>query len=172
MRRNHPLWPSEHVAEPLGLDSTLSHPRACELRQAEDDRSVLPQFPEQPLLPHHCFVGDEEVRMPNSRCSPSRSFGPCACTEISSPVVGSSLAHRTFSTDNARVPGNEFIRRVKALGKQRGVMVALDASRGKGSHQTLYFGSAFTVVRNLKDELKTGTLHAMCSRIGIGASDL
>ena len=75
-------------------------------------------------------------------------------------------------TDNGEVTGNEFVRRVKALGKRRGVAVALDASRGKGSHQTLYFGSAFTVVRNLKDELKTGALHGMCSQIGIKASEL
>ena len=68
--------------------------------------------------------------------------------------------------------GNEFIRKVKALGKQRGVKVVLNASRGKGSHQTLYFGSAFTVVRNPKDELKTGTLHGMCDQLGIRASDI
>ena len=68
--------------------------------------------------------------------------------------------------------GNEFIRKVKALGKQRGVAVMLNAARGKGSHQTLYFGATFTVVRNPKDELKTGTLHAMCSQIGIKISEL
>ena len=68
--------------------------------------------------------------------------------------------------------GNEFIRKVKALGKRRGIPVKLNASRGKGSHQTLYFGTAFTVVRNPKDELKTGTLHAMCAQIGIRALDL
>ncbi|MBL8504663.1 MAG: type II toxin-antitoxin system HicA family toxin [Rhodocyclaceae bacterium] len=68
--------------------------------------------------------------------------------------------------------GNEFIRKVKALGKRRGIPVKLNASRGKGSHQTLYYGTAFTVVRNPKDELKTGTLHAMCAQIGIRALDL
>ena len=68
--------------------------------------------------------------------------------------------------------GNEFIRKVKALGKSRGLPVTLNASRGKGSHQTLYFGSAFTIVRNPKDELKTGTLHAMCVQLGIRAKDL
>jgi mRNA interferase HicA len=50
--------------------------------------------------------------------------------------------------------------------------VVLNAPRGKGSHQTLYFGSAFTVVRNPKDELKTGTLHGMCTQIGIKVLDL
>lgn len=82
------------------------------------------------------------------------------------------VAHRTFTTDNDAVTGNEFIRRLKALGKVRGVEVNLNASRGKGSHQTLYFGGAFTVIRNPKDELKTGTLHAMCAQLGIKAIDL
>lgn len=50
--------------------------------------------------------------------------------------------------------------------------VRLVASRGKGSHQTLYFGSVFTVVRNPKDELKTGTFHAMCAQLGIKSNDL
>ena len=68
--------------------------------------------------------------------------------------------------------GNEFIRKLKALGKARRVTVTLDASRGKGSHQTLYFGSAFTIIRNPKDELKTGTFHAMCNQLGIKPSDL
>lgn len=68
--------------------------------------------------------------------------------------------------------GNEFIRKVKALAKQRGVQAQLDAKRGKGSHQTLYLANAFTVVRNPKDELKTGTIHAMCAQLGIKFSDL
>jgi len=58
--------------------------------------------------------------------------------------------------------GNEFIRRVQALAKQR----------GKGSHVTLYFGDCLTVVRNPKDELKTGTLHAMCKQLDIRKDDL
>ena len=70
------------------------------------------------------------------------------------------------------VTGSEFIRKLKALGKARRVAVVLDASRGKGSHQTLYFGSAFTIVRNPKDELKTGTFHAMCRQLGIKPGDL
>lgn len=68
--------------------------------------------------------------------------------------------------------GNEFVRKVKALGRTRGVPVVLNAARGKGSHQTLDFGHAFAIVRNLKDELKTGTLHAMCSQLGIRVKDL
>jgi len=68
--------------------------------------------------------------------------------------------------------GNEFIKKVKTLGKAREIPVRLHASRGKGSHQTLYYGFAFTIVRNPKDELKTGTFHAMCKQLGINQADL
>ena len=68
--------------------------------------------------------------------------------------------------------GNEFVRKVKSLGRARGIHVVLKAARGKGSPQTLHFGGTFTVVRNLKDELKTGTLHAMCYQLGIKVRDL
>jgi mRNA interferase HicA len=70
------------------------------------------------------------------------------------------------------VTGNEFIRKVRALGKRNDIRVELNASRGKGSHQTLYYGDTFTIVRNIKDELKTGTFHAMCAQFGISAQDL
>jgi len=68
--------------------------------------------------------------------------------------------------------GNEFIRKIRKLGKARGVSVELDESRGKGSHATLYYGAAFTVVRNRKDELKTGTLHGMLDQLGLANDDL
>lgn len=94
-----------------------------------------------------------------------------SCVEVSASIDVEHGA-RTFLTDNSAVTGNEFIRKAKALGKARGVPVVRDASRGKGSHETLHFGALFTIVRNPKDELKTGTLHAMCSQIGIKLSDL
>jgi|SRR3989338_2366405 len=88
-------------------------------------------------------------------------------------TLKNNLLHiRSFSSDNADMTGNEFIRKVKAYGRKRGIAVTLNASRGKGSHQTLYFGSAFTIVRNPKDELKTGTFHGICSQLGIKPIDL
>jgi mRNA interferase HicA len=68
--------------------------------------------------------------------------------------------------------GNELIRKVSALAKERGVAVRLDRKRGKGSHQTLYFGGRKTIVRNPQDELKTGTYHAMLKQLGIDEKDL
>jgi len=57
--------------------------------------------------------------------------------------------------------GSEFIRKIKKVGRKEGINVEFFHRRGKGSHGTLFYGKRFTIVRNLKDELKTGTLHAM-----------
>ena len=64
--------------------------------------------------------------------------------------------------------GNEFLKKVKALAKRRGWR----ADEGKGSHGTLYVNGKLTVVRNLKDELKTGTFHGMLKQLGIEENDL
>lgn len=61
---------------------------------------------------------------------------------------------------------------MQGLAKTRGLTCRVDEKRGKGSHVTLYFGDRLTVVRNPKDELKTGTLHAMCKQLGIGKDEL
>ena len=66
----------------------------------------------------------------------------------------------------------EFVRKVKRLGQARGVEVRVVAHRGKGSHATLYYGSARTIVQDLKRELPTGTLHAMLRQLGLTLQDL
>jgi mRNA interferase HicA len=70
------------------------------------------------------------------------------------------------------VTGNEFIRKVRKLGRKNDVAVQFAARRGKGSHGTLFYGARFTIVRNPKDELKTGTLHAMLDQLGLRLEDL
>ena len=75
-------------------------------------------------------------------------------------------------SDTYVVKGSELVRRLRKVGRQRGVVVELVPERGKGSHGTLYFGERFTVVRNLKDELKTGTLRAMLKQLGLAPQDL
>ena len=68
--------------------------------------------------------------------------------------------------------GSEFIRLVEKTGKQRNLKVRYVPRRGKGSHGTLFFGQQFTIVRNPKDELKTGTLHGMLRQLGLKLSDI
>lgn len=52
--------------------------------------------------------------------------------------------------------GPEFIRRIQAHAKTNGLVCRVNEKRGKGSHVTLYLGDKLTIVRNPKDELKTG----------------
>jgi mRNA interferase HicA len=70
------------------------------------------------------------------------------------------------------VRGNGFRRRIRRIGRQRGLKVEFVPERGKGSHGTLYFGDRLAIVRNPKDELKTGTLHAMLVQLGLTRADL
>jgi mRNA interferase HicA len=67
--------------------------------------------------------------------------------------------------------GNEFIRKVKKLGRKKGVSVEFVHRRGKGSHGTLFYGKSFTIVCNLRNELKTGTLHAMLTQLGLSLNN-
>lgn len=68
--------------------------------------------------------------------------------------------------------GSEFVRRVRQLARKRGVFVDLQTERGKGSHSMLFYGNRRTVIRNLKDEIKTGTLHGMLKQLGLSLDDL
>jgi len=70
------------------------------------------------------------------------------------------------------VRGSEFIKRALKLAKEKGLEARVDKKRGKGSHVTLYFGDRRTIVRNPKDELKTGTLNAMCKQLGIDNDEI
>lgn len=61
--------------------------------------------------------------------------------------------------------GKEFVGRVRKLGRAKGIVVSLDKAHGKGSHQTLFFGSARTIVKH--GEIGKGLLHAMLKQLGI-----
>lgn len=68
--------------------------------------------------------------------------------------------------------GNEFIRRVQKYAKARGICCEWHPDLGKGSHGILILRDQRTVVRNPKDELKTGTLHAMLKQLGLSRGDI
>lgn len=68
--------------------------------------------------------------------------------------------------------GGEFVRIVKKMGRKAGIEVKFDAVRGKGSHGRLRYGILRTTIRHLKDDLKPGTLRAMCKQLGIDPKDL
>jgi mRNA interferase HicA len=68
--------------------------------------------------------------------------------------------------------GNEFLRRVRRLGRARGVAVYYDAARGKGSHGTLYYGTRRTTLKDPRAELGRGLLRRMLSDLGLTSPDL
>ncbi len=68
--------------------------------------------------------------------------------------------------------GNEFIRRIAKLAKTSGLSYEWRPDRGKGSHGVLILGDRRTVVRNPKDELRTGTYHAMLKQLGLSERDI
>jgi mRNA interferase HicA len=69
------------------------------------------------------------------------------------------------------VKGAEFIRKVQKIGRQRGALVSFLASRGKGSHGTLYLGPAFTTVKDRNKEIGPGLLKAMLKDLGLTERD-
>jgi len=75
-------------------------------------------------------------------------------------------------SDNGALKGSEFVRKVQKAAKAKGIAAEFVAERGKGSHGTLHFGEKRTTVPNLKNELKTGTFHAMLKQLGLTTSDL
>lgn len=68
--------------------------------------------------------------------------------------------------------GNEFERRIRSLGRARGVPVSFDRGQGKGSHGRLYYGSRFTTLKDRKKEIGPGLLKAMLDQLGLTKRDL
>ncbi|MEW6513355.1 MAG: type II toxin-antitoxin system HicA family toxin [Pseudomonadota bacterium] len=68
--------------------------------------------------------------------------------------------------------GSEFLKRIQKLAKEKGLACSWHPDKGKGSHGVLKLGDKRTVLRNPKDELKTGTYHAMLKQLGLTDKDL
>jgi mRNA interferase HicA len=68
--------------------------------------------------------------------------------------------------------GSEFERKVKKVGRKRGIAVLFDSGRGKGSHGRLYYGNRFTTLKDRKKEIGPGLLSAMLSQLGLTKADL
>jgi len=68
--------------------------------------------------------------------------------------------------------GSEFLKKIQGLAKRRVLACSWHPDKGKGSHGVLKLGDKRTTVRNLKDELKTGTYHGMLKQLGLSENDL
>ena len=68
--------------------------------------------------------------------------------------------------------GDEFVRRVRRLGRERGIPVHFEPRRGKGSHGRLYLGDRFTTVKNRRKEISPGLLAAMLRQVRLSREDI
>jgi mRNA interferase HicA len=68
--------------------------------------------------------------------------------------------------------GSDFERKIRKLGRRRGVQVSFDSGHGKGSHGRLYYGNGFTTLKDRKKEIGPGLLIAMLDQLGLKKTDL
>lgn len=68
--------------------------------------------------------------------------------------------------------GEEFIRHIRRLGRDRGVAVRFESRKGKGSHGRLYYGARFTTVKDRRKEMSPGLLVSMLSQLGLSRKDI
>lgn len=68
--------------------------------------------------------------------------------------------------------GNELLKRLRKVARQRGLRLKLVQERGKGSHATLYLGRRFTVMKDRRKEIGPGLLAKMLNDLGLGKPDI
>jgi len=68
--------------------------------------------------------------------------------------------------------GNEFERKLRKLGRKRGIAVTFDSGPGKGSHSRLYYGERFTTLKDRRKEIGPGLFSAMLNQLGLTKADL
>jgi mRNA interferase HicA len=70
------------------------------------------------------------------------------------------------------VKGAELLKRLRRLGKASGVPIEYDGKPGKGSHGRLYYGAAFTTIKDPRKEIGPDLLAKMLRDLGLTKDDL
>ena len=68
--------------------------------------------------------------------------------------------------------GNELLKRLRRLARERNLQLKLVHERGKGSHATLYLGSRHTVMKDRKKEIGPGLLLKLLRDPGLDKTDI
>ena len=68
--------------------------------------------------------------------------------------------------------GNELLKRLRKIARERGLRLDLVRERGKGSHATLHLGDKFTIIKDCKKEIGPGLLRKMLNDLGLDKSDI
>ena len=74
--------------------------------------------------------------------------------------------------DNHLMNGNELLKKLKKLARERQVHFELIKAHGKGSHSTLKFGANKTTIKDLKKEIGPGLLKQILDHLGINKEDI
>jgi mRNA interferase HicA len=70
------------------------------------------------------------------------------------------------------VRGNELLKRLRRIARERGLQLKLVRERGKGSHATLYLGTRLTILKDRKKEIGPGLLLKLLRDLGLRKSDI
>ncbi len=65
----------------------------------------------------------------------------------------------------------EFLKRLKALGRDHDVSVSYDPRKGKGSPGTVYYGERSTTLKDLNKDISPGLLSDMLNDLGLSKKD-
>jgi len=68
--------------------------------------------------------------------------------------------------------GNELLKKLEKIAKERKINLELAKSHGKGSHGTLHFGGKKTTMKDPKKEIGPGLLKAMLDRLDLEKKDI
>jgi mRNA interferase HicA len=68
--------------------------------------------------------------------------------------------------------GNELLRRLRRLARQRGLTFLYEARQGKGGHGRIYLGDRFTTIPALTHEVPPGLLTKVLRDLGLTRRDL
>ena len=68
--------------------------------------------------------------------------------------------------------GNELLKKLRKIARERNIRLELDRERAKGSNGTLYLGDRHTIMKDRKKEIGPGLLCKMLANLGLDKSDI
>ena len=74
--------------------------------------------------------------------------------------------------DTLDMTGNELLRRLRRLARQRGLVLRYERRPGKGGHGRVYMGERFTTVPTLTHEIAPGLLSKILRDLDLRRRDL
>ena len=68
--------------------------------------------------------------------------------------------------------GNELLKKLRKIARERNLRLKFVRERGKGSHGTLYLGDRHTIMKDRKKEIGPGLLNRMLDNLGLDKRDI